>query len=79
MIFDINITPKKWPNRKNNTTFSNKTFLGSVTKVTLFLRFYDILMVKIECEKAELWGYGDQWVLDQMTWDQNFFAPFDDI
>ena len=36
-------------------------------------------MVKIECEKAELWGYGDQWVLDQMTWDQIFFAPFDDI
>ena len=79
MIFDINITPKKWSNRKNNTTFSNKTFLGSVMKVTLFLQICHDLMVKIECEKAELGGYGDQWVFDQMAWDQNFWAPFDDI
>ena len=48
-------------------------------KLTLFLQFCENLLVTNECEKAELWGYGDQWVLDQMTWDQIFFAPFDDI
>ena len=69
---------KKWSDSKNKVTFTNKTFLGLVMKVTLFLQFCDDLLVKIECQKAELWGYGDQWVLGQMTWDQNFWAPFDD-
>ena len=74
MIFDINITPKKWSNRKNNTSFTNKTFLGSVIKVTLFLQICHFYMEIIKSEKAELWGFGDQRVLDQMTWDQNFWV-----
>ena len=36
-------------------------------------------MEKFKSEKAELWGFGDQWVLDQMTWDQNFWVLFDDV
>ena len=36
-------------------------------------------MDTFKSEKAELWGSGDQWVLDLMTWDQNFWVLFDDI
>ena len=66
-------------NGKNNTTFTNKTFLGSVMKVTLFLQICHFYMEKFKSEKAELWGSGDQRVLDLMTWDQNFWALFDDV
>ena len=39
----------------------------------------NILMVKIKPKKAELLGSGDQWVLDQITWDQIFWVIFDEI
>ena len=52
--------------------------LGSVLEVTLFLLFCHFLMVKIKSEKAVLWGSRDQRVLDQINWDQNFWALFDD-
>ena len=66
-------------NYKNNTTFINKTFLGSLMKVTLFLIFCHFLMVKIKSEKAVLCGSGDQQVLGQINWDQNFWVLFGDI
>ena len=47
-------------------------------KVTLFLLFCHFLMVKIKSEKAVLWGSSNQRVLDQVNWDQNFWALFDD-
>ena len=48
-------------------------------KVTLFLQICHFYMEKFKSEKAELWGFGDQQVLDQMTWDQNFWVLFDDV
>ena len=69
---------EKCLNRKNNTTFINKTCLASGIKVTLFLLFCHFLMVKIESEKAVLWSSGSQRVLDQITRDQIFWALFDD-
>ena len=35
-------------------------------------------MLKIKSEKAVLWGSSNQRVLDQVNWDQNFWALFDD-
>ena len=63
---------------KNNPTSTNKTFLGSVLEVTLFLLICDFLMAKIKSEKAVLWGSRDQRVLNQINWDQIFMALFDD-
>ena len=48
-------------------------------KVTLFFQICHIYIGKFKPEKDELWGFGDQWVLDQMTWDQNFWVLFDDV
>ena len=39
-------------------------------KVPLFLGFGDILMLKIKSQKRQLWGFGDQWEMTQITWDQ---------
>ena len=38
-------------------------------KVPLFLGFGDILM-KIKSQKLQLWGFGDQRGMTQITWDQ---------
>ena len=45
LIHDDDFMSKKYSNYKNNVTFSNKTFLGQVLKVTLFCRFSDIPML----------------------------------
>ena len=39
-------------------------------KVTLFLGFGDLLMLKSKSQKPQLWGFGDQRGMTQMTWDQ---------
>ena len=39
-------------------------------KVPLFLGFGDILMLKIKSQKRQLWGFGDQRGMTQITWDQ---------
>ena len=39
-------------------------------KVPLFLGFGDILMLKIKSQKPQLWGFGDQRGMTQITWDQ---------
>ena len=47
-------------------------------KVPLFLGFGDILMLKIKSQKPQLWGFGDQRAMTQITWDQvtgSHFGP----
>ena len=66
-------------NYKNNTTFINKTFLGSLMNVTLFLIFCHFLMMKIKSEKSVLCGSGDQSVSGQINWDKKFWVLFGDI
>ena len=39
-------------------------------KVTLFLGFGDLLTLKFKSRKPQLWGFGDQRGMTQMTWDQ---------
>ena len=39
-------------------------------KVPLFLGFGDIFMLKFKSRKPKLWGFGDQWGMTQITWDQ---------
>ena len=39
-------------------------------KVTLFLGFGDLLMLKFKSQKPQLWGFGDQRGMTQITWDQ---------
>ena len=39
-------------------------------KVPLFLGFGDILMLKIKSQKPQLFGFGDQGGMTQITWDQ---------
>ena len=39
-------------------------------KVPLFLGFGDILMLKIKSQKPQLWGFGDQRGMTQITWEQ---------
>ena len=61
---------KKWSNSKNKDTFINKTFLGWVMKVTLFLPFGDILTVKSLSKHIKLWDCRGARDWDQMRWDQ---------
>jgi len=39
-------------------------------KVPLFLVLGDILMLIIKSQKRQLWGFGDQRGMTQITWDQ---------
>ena len=39
-------------------------------KVTLFLGFGDLLMLKFKSRKPQLWGFGDQRGMTQIKWDQ---------
>ena len=48
-------------------------------KVPLFLGFGDILMLKIKSQKPQLWGFGDQRGMTQITWDQVRGGHFDPI
>ena len=61
---------KKWSNCKNNVTFSNKTFLGRVLKVTLFFRFGDVLMLFELSEYLKLCAYEGARDKDQIRRDQ---------
>ena len=45
---------KKWSNPKNKVTFTNKTFYGPGMKVTLFLQFGEILMLKMVSKDSQL-------------------------
>ena len=39
-------------------------------KLPLFLGFPDPLMLKIKTQKPQLWGFGDQQGMTQITWDK---------
>ena len=70
IISDANFTLKTGLKWKNKDTFTNETFWGQGMKVPLFLGFGDILMLKIKSQKRQLWGFGDQRGMTQITWDQ---------
>ena len=39
-------------------------------EVTLFLGFGHLLMLQIKYQNPQLWGFGDQRGMTQITWDQ---------
>ena len=61
---------KKYSNYKNNVTFTNKTFLGRVLKVTLFFRFGGVLMLLELSEYLKLCAYKGARDKDKMRRDQ---------
>ena len=61
---------KKYSNYKNNVTFTNKTFLGRVLKVTLFFRFGGVLMLLELSEYLKLCAYEGARDEDQIRRDQ---------
>ena len=70
LIHDDDFMSKKYSNYKNNVTFTNKTFLGRVLKVTLFFRFGDVLMLFELSEYLKLCAYEGARDKYQMRWDQ---------
>ena len=53
-ICGVNKVGKKCSNRKNKVTFIHKTFLGPGMEVTLFLRFGQILILKMVSKDSQL-------------------------
>ena len=53
-ICDVSKIDKKCLNCKNKVTFSNKTFYGAGMKVTLFLQFGEILVLKTVSKDSQL-------------------------
>ena len=53
-ICGVSKVGKKCSNCKNKVTFTNKIFYGPGMKVTLFLRFGEILMLKMVSKDSQL-------------------------
>ena len=70
LIHDDDFMSKKYSNYKNNVTFTNKTFLGRVLKVTLFFRFGGVLMLLELSEYLKLCAYEGARDEDQIRRDQ---------